>query len=509
MKTFSNFRKLSLFIVWVLVVLLVGIGTTIYANEDSEKEAKKDEIEIKLEPGEIGEGYCRKLTAPKKIKIAKWILKEGSSLPDGLELSSTGYLFGKPTEQKKFTFDLQGFDESSKPIIDKDSNKPITYKMSLNIKPKIDFSQSENLRMITGFEISRASCTTGGEKAFVDLYLSQPLPIFSSKKTRIHRTSPFKVWGNVRLTSIAQQNSKSIGTASSDYFSGLSDLKLNQMSQAAEFLVGLEFDLWRIKSANQMYTLGLIAAAGGSTPLASEKDPQLVVYAMPPIETQNELKKRYTCTDDDFKGKNYVSFVPEDRDRFYRQYYFGIRLKTYMNEAGISSLPAMLDTTFGINDAASGGGGRFFKKAVFRIDGFLPFKILDVPIYIFGTVVLNNSDETIRKPLILGAPVPEKPSNSNEILILTEPANNRDFFKIGIGVDLYKIFMSGQDKVNKLEEVKTTLDELKKEKQDTEDTRKNLEEKLNAAEDTRKKYEDELKKLKALQATNPQSGTQN
>jgi len=450
MKKFSKLISLNLFIVWVLVILLAGIGTTIYANEQPPQDAENKEkiIPLTLEPGEVGKKYIKKLPAFSDSGIEQWEIQpqEKAKLPDGLRLTPNGYLLGTPTKEGEYMFELR------------DLKNNIIYEIPLTIN---SICQSENLRMISGYEISRASSSSGGEKGFIELYLSQPLPIFFNKQTPIHKTRPFRAWGNVRLTSIAQQNTKNIGTASSDYFSDLSDLKLNQMSQAAEFLVGLECNLWTIKSANKMYTytLGLIAAAGGSTPLESEKDPQLVIYNMPTSDVQkNELKNRYLCTDDDFNGKNYISFAPEDRDRFYRQYYFGIRLKTYTNEAGISSLPAIFDATFGINDAASGGGGRFFNKAVFRLDGFLPFKILDVPIYIFGTVLLNTSKETIRKPLILGAPLQQKPTNSNEILIITEPANNRDFFKIGIGVDLYKVFMNGQENKKKEIEEKAKKD---------------------------------------------------
>lgn len=448
MKTFNNFRKLSLFIVWVLVALLAGVGTSIYADEDSNRDAKKDVIEIKLEPGEEGKEYCTELHDPESRVIKTWQIQESETknLPDGLQIRDNGILCGTPTKVGKFTFKMTGADSN---------NNEFTYIISLNIKPKINFSQSEKLRIITGYEISRASSTTGSEKAFFDVYFSQPLPFFFNKKRRLN------VWGNIRFTSIPLQNDKAIGAISGDYFSTLSGLKLNEMTQSAEFLVGIERNLWSIKKSKEReynYTLALTVAYGGSTPMVSETNPQLVVFNMPTSDQlRQELKNRYSCTDADFVGKEYISFVPEDRESFFHQYYFGFRLKAYTNENGNSKLPVTIDISYGMNQAASGGIGKLFgKKSVVRFDGFLPIEILHIPIYLFGTVCINVAkDDIVHTPLILGELVTDDNTqsiNSDKLLIVTEKPNKRDFFKIGIGIDLYKIFKTSQD--NKNEEVK-------------------------------------------------------
>ncbi|HLP60589.1 MAG TPA: hypothetical protein VK186_17235, partial [Candidatus Deferrimicrobium sp.] len=207
MKTFNNIKKLNVFIVLVLVVLLAGIATTIYANEDTkqgEDEAKKEK-EIKLEPGEEGKEYCKKIHDPKSQENINWKIQESEklNLPEGLQLIDNKILCGTPTKVGVFIFTLNGM---------KSDNKNVTYKISLKIRPKINFSQSENLRFITGFEISRASCTSGGEKGFVDLYFSQPLPFSFNKERGKLNLHPFGVWGNIRFSSIPQQNTKNIGT---------------------------------------------------------------------------------------------------------------------------------------------------------------------------------------------------------------------------------------------------------------------------------------------------------
>lgn len=478
MKTFSNFRKLSLFIVWVLVALLAGIGTTIYADEASNQE-KKDEIEIKLEPlepGEVGKEYCTELHDPESRVIKTWQIQESETknLPDGLQIRDNGILCGTPTKVGKFTFKITGTDSN---------NNEFSYIIPLKIKPKIDFSQSENLRIITGYEISRASSSSGGENGFVDLYLSQPLPFSFNKERGKLNIHPFRVWGNIRLTSIPQQNSKNIGTVLTDYYSDLSNLKLNQMTQAAEFLVGLELNIGSLKPIKGAYnyTLGLIGAYGGSTPLGMDKNPQLVIYNIPTSADQlDALKARYP--NENFADKRYITFTPEDRDRFYKQFYIGLRLKKYTNEAESTDLPAFFDATYGFNEAASGGKGDFFKKSksVWRFDGFLPIKIMNVQIYLFGTVLINRSEATPRDALILGKPVYTVEPTSNDVLIITEPANNRDYFRVGIGVDIYKLFKNGQDKAEAskkqqedIKRIKEILEGQAKKKSTEEDEKQN------------------------------------
>jgi hypothetical protein len=463
MKTFNNFRKLSLFIVWVLVALLAGVGTTIYADEDS-NQGKKEEKEIKLESGIVGKLYNYQFYTIKTAKDTAWKIEEceKAKLPEGLTFSTDGILEGKPKKEGKYTFK----------VIAPDSNE---VELNVDIKP---FAQSENLRLITGYEISRASSTIGNEKGFLDAYLSQPLPFLINKKRGL------RIWGNIRFTSMPIQNTNTIGALSVDYFSTLSGLKLNEMTQSAEFLLGIESNIFSIKASTEgeyNYALGFIAAYGGSTPLASEKNPNLVIFDMPTSDAQkNNLKELYPK--EDFTGIEYISFTPEDRNRFYHQLYFGIRLKAYTDDTGISDLPAMFDATYGFNDAASGGKGRLFKKSVVRFDLFLPIKILDIPIYIFGNVFINTSKETIRKPLVLGEPITgdnKPPVDSDKLLILTEPANDRDYFKIGIGIDLFKIFKSGQAKAEedkkKAEEAEKKLEKEKVKREELKELRKLIE----------------------------------
>ncbi len=81
--------------------------------------------------------------------------------------------------------------------------------------------------------------------------------------------------------------------------------------------------------------------------------------------------------------KTYVGFVPLERDRFFRQYYAGIRLKSHYCDNDDctqfkNSFPSIVDLGIGQNEAVT--GGTFKQKGkrawVVRIDAFynLPFK---------------------------------------------------------------------------------------------------------------------------------------
>jgi len=469
MKTMGPLKNIRAFIILILVVFLTGIAFQIYAgpqdtkqvqentikpvdndteeaatNNSADTTTKKKQIKeaISLKAGKVGkllniklpdileEKSRAKASATPGKKNPNWVLANGQTLPEGLVLLPNGDLIGKPTKKGKYKVEV------------KETNSGGTYEVSLDIAP---FIQTESLRMITGYEISRASCTTGEEKGFIELYLSQPLPFALNKERGKLQLSPIRVWGNARLTSIPQQNTKNLGAVGPDYFTSLSDLKLNEMSQAAEFLLGIEYNIGSVQSPNGAYnyTLGLIASLGGSTPLVSE-NVQPVVYNIPSSTDQiGVLKERYPGIN--LEGKKYISFIPEDRDRFYRQCYLGLRWKKYSVDAGMSELPAMFDLTYGINDAVSGGNGRFFNRTVFRFDGFIPIKIFDTQIFLFGTVIVNANKGTVVMPLILGKPESDIPIDSNELLILPATPNNRDTFKIGIGIDLLKIFKEKQD----------------------------------------------------------------
>src|SRR5262249_41114359 len=134
----------------------------------------------------------------------------------------------------------------------------------------------------------------------------------------------------------------------------------------------------------------------------------------------------------DFTGKTIIAFVPSDRDRFFRTYFAGIRLKTYFSEDDYKRPPAMLDITFGQIEAVTGGR---LRGGVFRIEGFYPLPINFTSdktgfLYLFGSANMKFSRTNIQDPLIL-APAPSTtPFPASNVVFITVPQLNRDYYRI-------------------------------------------------------------------------------
>jgi hypothetical protein len=145
------------------------------------------------------------------------------------------------------------------------------------------------------------------------------------------------------------------------------------------------------------------------------------------------------------EGKDFIAFVSPDRDRFFRQFYAGLRARTWYfdsrnDDIPLNRYPASLDITFGQNESITGGR---LRGGVFRLEGFypLPYEGLKF-INIFGTAMMKLSRTRITNPLILtpapaGTTVP-----APNAVIVTVPQMNRDYFRIGIGIDFVSLIKS-------------------------------------------------------------------
>ena len=397
-------------------------------------------VAIFLPDGTVGQQYkedikdikeCRGL---KDEKDLKWELVTNSGYPEGFDiLAGSGILQGTPKSEGDFHFKIT--------VQKTKDGKAQTFNASLKIKPedkKVDFELSERLRIIGGYEMIRATSAQGKERAFLDLYFSQPLPFkFNGDGININ-IKPLHIWGNARFSSAPQASEKTIGALTTDVntYKSLNDLKLNDISRSGEFLLGFELNLKNIKSKNNKYTIGLIMATGAIKPHSPDKD-ELEIYKI-----NDDFKQAFPG--EDTEGKEYFTFIPPERNRFFKQAYIGFRLKTYQrNKNGLATLPSMFDATWGINEAASGGEGHLFRKSVFRLDGFLTLKlpVIDVPLYIFGTVILNTSKEESRIPFYpepIGADT-QVQIHSPNVLKVALADNDRDYFRIGLGINLMDI----------------------------------------------------------------------
>ena len=267
----------------------------------------------------------------------------------------------------------------------------------------------ESIRTIIGYEQAGASAAAIKQNFFFDMHISYPLPFSLGKEINNHLGPRARLWINTRLTSTPQQSRSSIGGSSiaefsSTFYSQVSELKINEIAQAVEFLIGVEYLIFSHDLTNEnTCSLSLIADTGFLTPLNPMDT--IEIYHVSPI-----LLERYSSVYD-FTGKEYVAFIRPERDRFYRQYGIGLRLKSLsapdLNEKKNEfkyKFPAIIDLTLALNDAVTGKMG--LKNTIVRLDTFIPFRAGDIDIYIFGSFFLRTTHTKLTDPIIL-EPAPE------------------------------------------------------------------------------------------------------
>ncbi|MCK4764532.1 MAG: hypothetical protein KAW12_20195 [Candidatus Aminicenantes bacterium] len=306
--------------------------------------------------------------------------------------------------------------------------------------------EGETVRAVLGYEQTGASSAQSSQFFFADFFFSHPFPIQFSKH-RGYLGPRFRMWGNVRLTSVPQtvRSNITVSEFARNFTQEAGKLKLNEVAQAVGMLIGLEYRLLDLKSfsGNYSYSLGLIAGFGAITPLSPKESMEI-------FQVSQDLKDRYktnfiTGEDYDYTGKEYAALVNSRRNRFFRQYFAGIRFKTFLNpdkHGGRSQFPTILDITYGLNDSVTGGK---LNEGVFRLDFFQPLKISSaVTIYLFGNMQLLASKTRTEAPLIL-APAPDDATvtvPAGNVIIITPPPINSEYYRIGVGIDLTGVLAS-------------------------------------------------------------------
>jgi hypothetical protein len=298
---------------------------------------------------------------------------------------------------------------------------------------------SMNKRFIIGFEQTGAASTESQSRPFFDLFINTPIT-----KANITERARFSIWGDVRLTSTPEQV-KAFGDVSANPVASITGGKLNQLALSFDFVVGPE-----IKISGFGHTdVSFISAFGAVSPLSPKQSAQIFQVPDPASSQADAFFRQYPGA----KGRQYIGFVTPDRDRFLRQYFGGLRFKTYayatkdkdgkdIPEHLEDYFPAMLDVTFGQSEAVTGGR---LRKFVVGIDGFypLPFKDNDKRkfLYLFGSAKFKaGGPKTFSTPFILDTAASSISITDPKVFIADPTQSNRDVFRIGLGVDLIELF---------------------------------------------------------------------
>ena len=359
-------------------------------------------------------------------------------------------------------------------------------------------SGGELERSVIGFEQSGASSAKSLQKFFFDFFLSSPLPYFHpriGKKSRDCGADlkeardenrplmdaeekecrydlkvnsllgpPFRIFGDIRATTVPQQITEPVGTFVANFAQQVSNLKVNQIAQAFELLAGVEYRIrqWHvplldIANNKQLFSMHFVLNGGFITPITPRDS--LDVFNVPTGDPT------FFTLFPSAQGKKYIAFVSPDRNRFFRQYYGGFRFKTHNGQTNTTKdktkteaktdakdleyhTGGMMDVFYGFNESVTGGR---LHGGVLRIDGFYPLPWGSNTVYLFGTALAKPARSKITSPLLLtpasGVQVP-----GPDVAVVTLPTIDRDSYRVGVGVDAVKLFRGIMSKaINKVE----------------------------------------------------------
>ncbi|HLH18913.1 MAG TPA: hypothetical protein VKX45_16965 [Bryobacteraceae bacterium] len=264
-------------------------------------------------------------------------------------------------------------------------------------------------------------------KSFLGIQQSQPASSDRTWKMASNLGVSLRVRDSVRFvldldaTSVPQQVDFKVSQVPAQASSLVKNMNVNQAVQSLNLLAGLEFPsiVPRAVLAVKPILLG-----GFSTPLSPQE--AVKVYDANPQALQ-ALGINTT--------QPYLALTTPDRSRFYAQYYAGVRLKTFdffKGAASGSNYPAYVDITPGMNSAVTGGQLRRF---VSRVSGYVP--IPGTPFSVVGSAYLALQKNQNSTPVFL-TPDPSI-SLPNPNAYIYSKAENRDFYQIGIAMDLVTI----------------------------------------------------------------------
>lgn len=342
----------------------------------------------------------------------------------------------------------------------------------VNVQPKLRLG--DDMHAILGFQQTGASSASSNQQFFFDFYINRPIIStrfrfgcqagdltvdgYSSQDPKPECEQHFHWWGNVRVASYPQTISAPVGTFVASFDSEITNVPVNKLAQAAEFLTGLEYILksssypvvGRNEDSRQRYSLGLFAGFGATSPLDSTDPGNFNIYYTPPSGSPQLplFQKEYPGV-----TSTYIAFTPPDHNLFYSQYLAGVRYTTHFADqqtgAPFSSPPALVSIAMGQNEQVTQG---LLRGVVARFDAFYPLPLTgrrgnSSPwqafdgIYLFGSAQLRIARPSVKSPLILQTAPTDVHGYDSDVTVYPI-RTNRDLYMIGVGVDTVQVVSS-------------------------------------------------------------------
>lgn len=312
-----------------------------------------------------------------------------------------------------------------------------------------------------GFEQAGASSAESSQRYMLEFFWNPPLKTargrrcvrYNEDRTCAQYNSPTNPyddvvgppvsgWVSVKFASVPQQVASPLTDVATSFLTPIAAVKANDLIQGFDFLGGFEFALPRGSGVflGKRTRLSFIVGGGAINPLSPKQSAQI-------FDLNDVARAQLIALYPNVPGlavatNTHVAFVQPDVDRFQRQFYGGLRLKVhhYDDEYGLipsNRPPSMIDVMIGQSEAITGGR---LHGMVLRIDGFYPFPLSSAKfVYLYGTANLKlNRRPTFTEPIIM-APAPALNLFSPNLVTLTSPPSNRDFYRIGIGLSVFDL----------------------------------------------------------------------
>jgi hypothetical protein len=320
-------------------------------------------------------------------------------------------------------------------------------------------------RIGLGVDLTGASSTDATGRIMADLATQIPLrgtgcPPSDEINPCISYLARNWINGLVRIDSIAQPGAISGLANASSYFQSAASATPQQEVYSIEALLGYDLDLLFMKSLRGTTRPYFTVNLGAITPLSPDQASPSIYDLSGAIEAAyaNSVNSAIfskscpqttavadTNTQLSFSpGTNettecYVAFLSQGRDRFYRHYEAGFRLKHFApdTKSGDEHFPAIFDAEVGQNEYVTGGEmrglvGHFSGSTYFPSD-----KIHGL--YLFGSMDLALTKSQNFQAVLLQAPSSLPAITASNVAVINVPQPNRDRWRIGFSIDIAEV----------------------------------------------------------------------
>jgi hypothetical protein len=314
--------------------------------------------------------------------------------------------------------------------------------------------------MAVGFEQAGASSATSETKPFLDFFFTTPLRFFGEGP--IPRLA---AWGLIRISTTPEQTA-AVGAFPSNLINQVSQSRETVgLVQSFDYLAGMEVRLFGLDGKffglgpNGKKTQFYVAGGGGAiNPLSSQKETVQIFRV--PGEGSSQRDLFVNRFGEDAAANSFIGFVFPERDRFLRQFYAGLRIKSFDCDDApctrfANRFPATFDFMIGQNEAVTGGRlknditdetGKIIGRKrswVLRFDAFYPLTVRGAAFNLYGTALLKVGGPGVKitTPLFLDQAPGEILITSPSVFVAPNLQLDRDYYKIGVGFDLIRLLL--------------------------------------------------------------------